>query len=84
MTLARHPNKQAGSGTWQYLRQGEVRSARSFAAGTDDTAGGRAVAPDPPWAAAGESEGLWAQGFFSWDWADSFVKVSRVSRPAQR
>lgn len=84
MTLARHPNKQEGSEAWQYMRQGAVLSRRSFAAGTDDTADGRAVAPDPPWAAANESEGLWAQGFFSWDWADSFVKVAQVSRSTQQ
>jgi hypothetical protein len=84
MTLARHPNKMQGTGTWQYMRQGEVLSARSFAAGTDDTMDGQPVPADPPWAnISGEGEGLWAQGFFSWDWADSFVSVSQVHTAQQ-
>ena len=75
MTLARHPNKAAGSATWQYLRQGATISPTSFDPGTDDTTGGKPVDPTP-WAK--EAGDLWVHGFWSWDWADSFAKVTRI------
>ena len=78
MTLARYPNKEAGSEIWQYLRQGDSLSNSSFAAGTDDTTGDKPIAASliTEWRA--ETDTLWAHGFWSWDWADSFVKVSSV------
>jgi parallel beta-helix repeat protein len=81
MTLARHPNKEAsssGTQVWQYLRQGEALNATSFAAGTDDTAGGKAIAADEPWLKELDSD-TWVHGFWSYDWADSFVPVNAVS-----
>jgi hypothetical protein len=83
MTLARHPNKEAGTGTWQYLRQGATldvsagKLATSFTAGTDDTTGGNIIAADTPWL-KGLGGAAWVHGFFSWDWADSFAPVKGI------
>lgn len=78
MTLARYPNKESGSEIWQYLRQGVVLSTQSFGAGTDDTTGGKPIATSlfKQWRT--ETESLWVHGFWSWDWADSFVKVAAI------
>ena len=58
MTLARHPNKQPGTETWQYLRQGSTLSASAFEPGTDDTTGTAVV----PQAWASEAEDMWVHG----------------------
>jgi hypothetical protein len=78
MVLARHPNLDT-QGTWQYLRQGASLSATTFAAGTDDTAGGANISADAAWLKGLGSDGsAWVHGFFSWDWADSFAPVKAV------
>lgn len=74
MTLARHPNKEGGNGTWQYLRQGKVLTPTSFSPGTDDSTG-KPIPSDPPWAA---EKHLFCHGFWTWDWADSFAKVKSI------
>jgi hypothetical protein len=72
MTLARHPNKR--NGTWQYLRAGATVSPTSFVVGTDDSAGGAPVAPNAT-VLRNLGPGAWAHGYWTWDWADSFVPV---------
>lgn len=87
MTLARHPNRETGTGTWQYLRQGATldasagKLATSFVAGTDDTNGDTPIAADAPWL-KGLGDSAWVHGFFSWDWADSFAPVKAVNTNA--
>ena len=78
MTLARYPNKETGSEIWQYLRQGDSLSDTSFAAGTDDTTGGKPIAASLSAQWRTETDTLWAHGFWSWDWADSFVKIASL------
>jgi len=64
--------------TWQYMRQGAVITPTSFGAGTDDTTGGMPVPADAAFLQDLGDE-VWAHGFWSWDWADSFVPVKTVS-----
>ena len=60
-------------------RQGASLSATTFAAGTDDTAGGANISADAAWLKGLGSDGsAWVHGFFSWDWADSFAPVKAV------
>ena len=66
-----------GTQVWQYLRQGETLNATSFAVGTDDTAGGKAIT-DEPWITELGNH-TWVHGFFSFDWADTFLPVKAVS-----
>lgn len=62
MTLARHPNKQQGTETWQYLRQGGTLSPSAFEPGTDDTTG-KAIPNDVSQAWAAEAADLWVHGY---------------------
>jgi hypothetical protein len=62
MTLARHPNKEAGSEIWQYLRQGATLSSSEFDSGTDDTADGAKIPASMSAQWAHEVDDLWVHG----------------------
>jgi hypothetical protein len=71
MVEARHPNI-GPDGTCRWMRQGKVINSTTFEAGTE----GGAPTNVSQWANA---QGLWAHGFWHYDWADTYERVLSIS-----
>lgn len=71
MVEARHPNV-GPDGTCRWMRQGKVINSTTFEAGTE----GGAPTNVSQWASA---QGLWAHGFWHYDWADTYERVLSIS-----
>jgi len=77
MTLARYPNDQ------QWMRIVSVPQTGDTAFGGDERTGqgvryGRFVYAEDRVAGWLKNDEIWLQGYWTWDWADSFVKVERI------
>jgi hypothetical protein len=74
-TLARHPNIDRATGNFQWMRVGAVSSFKSFASSSaNDTIAAQRWVNDT-------TGDIWLHGFWTWDWADSFQRVSRMLSP---
>ncbi|MDR1103604.1 MAG: right-handed parallel beta-helix repeat-containing protein [Tannerella sp.] len=77
MTLARYPN----AGEW--MRIASVPQTGDTLLGGDERTGrgvhyGRFVYSEDRVAGWRENDEIWLQGYWTWDWADSYVKVARI------
>jgi hypothetical protein len=76
MTLARYPNLDETSGNFRWSAIGTVLSPTAFGASTvNDTLAAQR------WTNSTEGGDVWAHGFWTWDWADSFQRVSHIKMP---